>query len=824
MNEVIDIGIKTHPVVQFKCTLCKCEIDPSGVDPFAVVPCPHCGGEQIVPARFGSFTLLSLLGSGGMGGVFLAHDKSLGRNVAIKVMRSELGDDAEFVANFRREAQSAAKLNHPNIAQIYSFGQEDGQPYIAMELVSGKHFDQMVDDESPLDVALVLRVGADIAEGLRDAADIGLTHGDIKPENILFDDKMQAKLVDFGIANFSENAEGEEKEVWGTPYYIAPESVKLRRTDARSDIYSLGATLYHALTGVPPFDGETPTDVVRARFAGPPPAPSSHRADLDPRIDAVIMRMLEQVPSRRYPTYQSLLADMMRILEELGPAPSARKNRVVIRPKRNKLDLSGSDSSSARGAIQVPRGSAASLSATTASIDPENRAGPGKVLLIIGIVVFSLLLIAGGTIAGIFLYTRSVAERLINELIAEQVTARTDAEGVAAQVMKAVAPFESVSREAEEVMSSATEIFVLASDSLPKVPAFDESAAIILAGTNVLESTFDDDSDGDDDLEKELVADLEDASVAEVGGELGIVAVYDAVYADVCDVLTAQHAYSIITQRVTVISAEISSKTNQALFVESKEKLANDATKATDLLSGAREALASAKSGLRELERLSETLAAEHKEAERLRLIREQNEAKAEALRQEEAALQAKRDAELSRVEREVTSRKELFTRNRYSQIVRELSYVQDDFTTDEGREAIAVAIERYQYLARMRSTIVDTLEDRPLLKGWREKRKLLDAVKADKLYVYIGDGRKILWDSVEARHMVDLIRHLISDDEQDRKEQCARLISASVFCYELSRESDDAAEYAKQFAKKALEVRPSQKAPIERLMPGIFD
>ena len=289
------------------------------------------------PADFGHFLLEKELGHGGMGGVYLARDKMLDRKVGIKVMLKSLGADPKFVERFQREAQAAARLNHPNIAQIYSFGQEQGMPYIAMELVPGGSLDKEMDaNPGTLDVVHVMRVGQQVADALALAAESGLVHGDVKPENVLFDTDGNAKLVDFGLAAM----QGDSDEIWGTPYYISPEKVRRQKIDYRADIYSLGGTLYHVLTGVPPFDGPDPTAVVKARFEGPPKKPSEIRSDIPPEVDAIIMRMLELEPSMRYPTYQSLLGDFKRYLAKAGPAKTSKTSGPKIKFKGGKPKMS----------------------------------------------------------------------------------------------------------------------------------------------------------------------------------------------------------------------------------------------------------------------------------------------------------------------------------------------------------------------------------------------------------------------------------------------------------------------------------------------------
>ncbi len=319
-------------VDRMECPSCHTQIDVGALPAFSQATCPSCGGEITVPGRLGNYLLLNCLGSGGMGSVYRAYDETLARIVAIKVMLKSLGDAPEFLESFRREAQAAAKLNHPNIAQIYSFGQEKGQPYIVMELVGGKHFDEMIAQPEPLDQAMVMKIGMDIADGLQLAAASNLIHGDIKPENILLDERDTAKLLDFGIAS-SPNAQ--TTEIWGTPYYIAPEKLKRQRVDFRSDIYCLGGTLYHALTQHPPFEGDDAIAVVKARLEHPPEPMKTYRPDIDPEVVEIIDRMLQVEPAMRYPTYGSLLSDMRRYLSRVQPqmpsASSGSNKRIVIK-------------------------------------------------------------------------------------------------------------------------------------------------------------------------------------------------------------------------------------------------------------------------------------------------------------------------------------------------------------------------------------------------------------------------------------------------------------------------------------------------------------
>lgn len=315
-NELI-----TTPLERMTCPSCGAEVDLTGVEPFSKIPCPACEAELTVPAKFGHFLLLRRLGSGGMGTAFLGEDEGLGRKVAIKVMQKALCDDPKAFETFKNEAQSAATLNHPNVAQIYSFGQENGSPYLAMEYVPGgdlAHF--MEQYPKKLDPAFLMRVGYEIAQGLKAAEEKGLFHGDVKPDNILFDEDGKCKLVDFGIA--SRSSQGKSDELWGTPYYIAPEKVQNKKNSARSDIYSLGATLYHAIAGRPPYDGPDAIAVIKARFNGPPRGLELIRPDVEPEVSHIISRMMCKDLFQRYPNYGSLLNDLEKYLKSVPASRS----------------------------------------------------------------------------------------------------------------------------------------------------------------------------------------------------------------------------------------------------------------------------------------------------------------------------------------------------------------------------------------------------------------------------------------------------------------------------------------------------------------------
>lgn len=391
--------------------------------------------EQMIPtpSDFGHFVLERELGHGGMGGVYLARDKMLDRKVAIKVMLKSLGEDPAFVERFQREAQAAARLNHPNIAQIYSFGQENGMPYIAMELVGGGSLDkEMEANPGTMDPVRVMKVGQQVADALALAAEQGLVHGDVKPENVLFDADGNAKLVDFGLAAM----QGDSSEIWGTPYYISPEKVRRQKIDYRADIYSLGGTLYHALTGVAPFEGEDATEVVKARFNGPPRKPSEVRADLPPEIDPIIMRMLEVEPSMRYPTYQSLLGDFKRFLSKMGSGKTSKMAapKVKIKGAKIKMKLTAEETAPATAEGAGPDQPSAEGEAPA----EEKHLGIGAIVgMVAGGIVLLILLVVGG----LFWYVKSEQAREKREAYQQLVETRDKAKGAVVTTLKSIAKF-----------------------------------------------------------------------------------------------------------------------------------------------------------------------------------------------------------------------------------------------------------------------------------------------------------------------------------------------------------------------------------------------
>ncbi len=310
------------------CHACGAVIDLTGQTPFTHVECPQCNAISVVPMQFGNFLLLNVLGIGGMGTVYKAIDLSLNRYLALKILRRKLAADPEFIQSFSHEARAAASVNHPNAAQVYSFGEQDGQYYLAMELLERGSLDDRMARVGKLTEKEVLEIGVQIASGLRAAAQRGLLHRDVKPGNILFGENNTPKIVDFGLAQASTTAtpkpgQSSSEPVWGTPYYIAPEKLRGQPEDFRSDIYSLGATMFHALAGRAPFEAETADEVVAKHTAQPAYSLKTFVPTVQDYTAQVIGRMLAKNPAERYENYDVLIHDLHEAERVLKAAQSA---------------------------------------------------------------------------------------------------------------------------------------------------------------------------------------------------------------------------------------------------------------------------------------------------------------------------------------------------------------------------------------------------------------------------------------------------------------------------------------------------------------------
>jgi eukaryotic-like serine/threonine-protein kinase len=286
--------------------------------------------QQLVDNRY---RLVRPLGSGGMADVFLAHDSILDRDVALKVMSTRYASDDEFVERFKREAQSAAALTHPNIVSIFDRGaSEDGTYYIAMEYLSGGTLKDRIMRKGALPARTAAAVALQIAEALQVAHERGVIHRDIKPHNILITESGDVKVTDFGIARAaSSSTMTRTGSILGTAHYISPEQAMGEHVGPSSDLYSLGVVLYEMLTGELPYDADTPLGIAMKHVNGHLRQPKEVNPSVPAGINAITCRLLAKDPEHRYASDAELIEDLERIAAGLEPA-SATTEMIAVRP------------------------------------------------------------------------------------------------------------------------------------------------------------------------------------------------------------------------------------------------------------------------------------------------------------------------------------------------------------------------------------------------------------------------------------------------------------------------------------------------------------
>lgn len=257
------------------------------------------------------YTILERIGGGGMADVYRAHDKLLDRSVAVKVLRSQFTSDEEFVTRFRREAQAAARLSHPNIVNIYDVGCDEDIYYIVMEYISGETLKERIQRAGQLSIESAVRIAVEIAEALEHAHQNGLVHCDIKPHNILTTKSGRIKVTDFGIAKAVTSATMTHTgTIIGSVHYFSPEQAKGAAVGAKSDIYSLGVVMYEMLTGTVPFNGETPISIALKHLQEEPRPLRESNPDVPPLVEAIALKAMAKEPDQRFNDISEMITDL----------------------------------------------------------------------------------------------------------------------------------------------------------------------------------------------------------------------------------------------------------------------------------------------------------------------------------------------------------------------------------------------------------------------------------------------------------------------------------------------------------------------------------
>src|SRR6478609_9398271 len=344
--------------------------------------------EQVV--LNGRYELHRRVGRGGMAEVYLARDRLLDRLVAIKILFPEFATDPSFVARFRREAQAAANLNHPNIVGVYDWGKERGTYYIVMEYVDGQTVSEIIRNDGPIEPKRAAGIAADVAAALGFAHRKGVVHRDVKPGNVLITKTGEVKVADFGIAR-AMTASSEENltqtgSVMGTATYFSPEQAQGKAVDARSDLYSLGVVLYEMASGKPPFSADSPVAIAYKHVQEPIPSLAERVPDIPEDYEAITLRALEKDPDDRYADGAAMRADLLRFREgkPLASAPAGPARPPTPAP------------------VVAPPVAAAPVTAP-APVEPAGRkTGWFFVIIVLLLVVLGALLYVFGKQLGIF--------------------------------------------------------------------------------------------------------------------------------------------------------------------------------------------------------------------------------------------------------------------------------------------------------------------------------------------------------------------------------------------------------------------------------------
>ncbi len=256
----------------------------------------------------GRYKLVNRLGSGGMADVWCAEDLQLGRRVALKLLHRRFAEDDEFVERFRREASSAAGLQHPNVVSVYDRGEFDGTYYLAMEFLEGSTLKDVVKREGPLESTRAIDLTIQILRAARFAHKRGIIHRDLKPHNVIVDGEDRAKVTDFGIARAGASDMTETGSILGTAQYLSPEQAQGVAVSAQSDLYAIGIVLYEMLTGAVPFDGDSAVTIALKQVSEPPLPPSRLNPQVSPELEGVVLRALAKDPAHRFADADDFIA------------------------------------------------------------------------------------------------------------------------------------------------------------------------------------------------------------------------------------------------------------------------------------------------------------------------------------------------------------------------------------------------------------------------------------------------------------------------------------------------------------------------------------
>jgi serine/threonine-protein kinase len=407
-----------------------------------------------------------------MAEVHLGHDTRLSRPVAIKMLRSDLARDSSFINRFRREAQSAAGLNHSAIVAVYDSGEDHltesggasvAVPYIVMEYVEGQTLRALLNEHSPLDPSEAARITEGTLDALAYSHRMGIVHRDIKPANVMIAPNGQIKVMDFGIARAVADANAtmtQTQAVIGTAQYLSPEQAQGHAVDARSDLYSTGCLLFELLTGRPPFLGDSPVAIAYQHVGEAPPRPSVFNPDVSPALDAVVLHALTKDRDARYQDATAFRADLQAARLGRPISDAARGTALAASDATVAIDSLAAGAAGAMVTTMIPESYAADPAAADAQVgantatlpaighdpdeEPRKRRGLAYFLLVLAVLgALALLVLAGkGLLTGSGDSTQKVAVPSVVDLPVETADAKIRAAGLVPQATNVASPKE----------------------------------------------------------------------------------------------------------------------------------------------------------------------------------------------------------------------------------------------------------------------------------------------------------------------------------------------------------------------------------------------
>jgi serine/threonine-protein kinase len=357
------------------------------------------GAGTLVDDRY---KIVSRLGAGGMADVFLAEDEQLGRKVALKLLYQRFAEDPGFVERFRREAQAAAGLQHPNVVSVYDRGAYDGTYYIAMEYLPGRSLKQLIRAEAPLDPIRAIDLTLQILKAARFAHRRGVIHRDLKPHNVIVDDSDHAKVTDFGIARAGASDMTETGSIMGTAQYLSPEQAQGHAVSAGSDLYSIGVVLYEMLTGRVPFDAESAVTIALKHVSEAPPPMTVMNPDVPPELEQVVMWALNKNPVDRPANADQFITALEQARASIQSGEPGQRTASIAALAGVAAGRYAAAAVSAPPAAPPPPGTG-SFDVLDTGYEPPEEEPPHRRLLWPWIVLLLVLLLAGGGVAAYLL-------------------------------------------------------------------------------------------------------------------------------------------------------------------------------------------------------------------------------------------------------------------------------------------------------------------------------------------------------------------------------------------------------------------------------------